>query len=68
MRWYLWLRVPYADVTAPLAKRGVHVDRSIICDFGATLHPLYMEAAQRKRRPTGRRWTVDGAYVQGGEV
>ncbi len=33
VRWYLWLRVPYADVATLLAERGIHVDRSTVFDW-----------------------------------
>jgi hypothetical protein len=59
VRWYLWLRVPYADVAVLLAERGIHVDRSTIYDWVQRFAPLYMNAARRRRHPVGRRWSVD---------
>jgi transposase, IS6 family len=64
VRWYLWLRVPYADVATLLAERGVHVDRSTIFDWVQRFAPLYMDAARRKRQPVGHRWSVDETYVK----
>jgi transposase-like protein len=67
-RWYLRLRLPYADVLALLAERGVHVDRSTALEWAQRLAPLYMEVARRRRRGVGCRWSVDEAYVKGAGV
>jgi transposase-like protein len=64
VRWYLRLRLPYADVAVLLAERGVHVDRTTIFGWVQRFTPLYMEAGRRKRRPEGGRWSVDGIYVK----
>jgi transposase-like protein len=64
VRWYLRLRLPYADVVELLAERGVHVDRSTVFDWVQRFAPLYIEAARRKRRPVGRRWSTDETYVK----
>jgi IS6 family transposase len=64
MRWYLRLRLPFADVVELLAERGMHVDRSTVCNWGQRFAPLYMDAARRKQRPVGQRWSVDENYVK----
>jgi len=64
VHWYLWLRVPYADVAVLLAERGVHVDRSTVFDWVQRFAPLYMEAARCKRHPVGQRWSIDETYVK----
>jgi transposase-like protein len=53
VRWYLRVRLPYADVVVLLAERGVHVDRTSVFDWVQRFAPLYMEAARCKRRPVG---------------
>jgi transposase-like protein len=64
VRWYLRLRLPYADVVVLLAERGIHVDRTTVFDWVQRFAPLYMEAARRKRRPVGGRWSTDETYVK----
>jgi transposase-like protein len=64
VRWYLRLRLPYADVVVLLAERGVHVDRSTVFDGVQRFAPLDIEVARRKRRPVGTRWSTDETYVK----
>jgi transposase-like protein len=64
VRWYLRLRLPYADVVILLAERGVHVNRSTVFDWVQRFAPLYIEVARRKRRPVGSRWSTDETYVK----
>jgi hypothetical protein len=40
VRWYLRLRLPYADVVILLAERGVHVDPSTVFDWVQRFAPL----------------------------
>lgn len=47
-----------------LAERGVHVYRSTVYDWVQRFAPLCIDAARRKRRPVGRRWSVDETYVK----
>lgn len=68
VRWYLRLRLPYADVVVLLAERGVYVDRTTVFDWMRRFAPLYMDVARRKRRRVGCRWSVDETYVKGAGV
>lgn len=68
MRWYVWLRLPYAAVSALLAARGINVDPSTVFDGVQQFTPLYRftplykEAACPHRRRVGARWSIDETY------
>jgi len=64
VRWYMRLRLPYADVVVLLAERGDSVDRTTVFDWVQRFAPLYREVARRKRRPVGGWWSVDETYVK----
>jgi transposase-like protein len=64
VRWYLRLRLPYADVVILLAERSVQVDRTTVFDWVQRFAPLYMEVARRKRHPVGKWWSTDETYVK----
>jgi transposase-like protein len=57
VRWYLQLRLPYADVVVLLAERGVHVDRTTVFDWVQRFAPLYIEVAPQA--PARRETMVD---------
>jgi transposase, IS6 family len=64
VRWYLSYRLPYADVAALLAERGVYVDASTVFDWVQRFTPLYQEFARPYRhRPRGK-WSIDETYVK----
>jgi len=58
-RWYLRLRLPYADVVILLAQRGVHVDPSTVFDWVQRFTPLYIPTFCANGRPGGliERWS-----------
>src|SRR6202040_3544136 len=64
VRWYLYYRLPYADVAELLAERGVHVDPSTVFDWVQQFTPLYKEAARPYRHRVGGRWSIDETYVR----
>ena len=56
-------RLPYVDVAALLAERGIHVDPSTIFDWVQQFTSLYQEAARSRRRRVGQRWSLDETYM-----
>ena len=64
VRWYLYYRLPYADVAELLAERGVHVDPSSVFDWVQRFTPLYQEAARPHRHRVRGKWHVDETYVK----
>ena len=67
VRYYLRYRLSYGDLAEWLAERGVHVDRSTLCDWVQHFTPLYQDAARPYRRRVGRVWSVDETYVRVGK-
>jgi len=64
VRWYLYFRLPYADVAELLAERGIYVDASTIFDWVQRFTPLYQGVARPHRhRPRGK-WSIDETYVK----
>jgi len=64
VRWYLYYRLPYADVAELLAERGVHVDPSTIYDWVQHFTPLYQDLARSRRHRAGAMWSIDETYVK----
>jgi transposase-like protein len=62
VRWYLYYRLPYADVAELLAERGVFVDASTIFDWVQRFAPLSQEAARPQRKRVREKWSVDETY------
>src|ERR1035437_285110 len=64
VRWYLYYRLPYADVVELPAERGVHVDASTVFDWVQRFTPLYQETARpHRQRPRGK-WSVDETHIK----
>jgi len=64
VRWYLRVRLPYADIVELLAERGVHVDPSSVFDWVQRFTPLYKDAARPHRHRVGTCWAVDETYIR----
>ena len=64
VRWYLYYRLPYADVAELLAKRGVHVDPSTVFDWVQRFTPPYRDLARSRRHRAGGMWSIDETYVK----
>ena len=68
VRWYLYYRLPYADVAELLAERGVQVDPSTVFDWVQHFTPLYQEAARPHRHRVRGKWHVEETYVKVAEM
>ena len=64
VRWYLRLRLSYAEVAEWLAERGVTVDPSTIYDWVQAFTPRFIDAARQHRSPAGTRWRVDETLLK----
>ncbi len=64
VRWYLHVRLPYADIVEKLADRGADVDASTVFDWVQHVTPLYKDAARAHHHRVGTRWAVDETYIR----
>ena len=64
VRWYVYYRLPSADVAELRAERGVHVDPSTVFDWVQHVTPLYRDLARSRRHHAGGIWSIDETYVR----
>jgi transposase-like protein/WD40 repeat protein len=59
VRWYLYVRLSFADVAELLAELGIYVDTSTIFDWVQRFTPLYQGVARPHRHRLRGKWSLD---------
>lgn len=68
VRWYVAYSLSLRNLEEMMAERGFQVDHSSVHRWVIKLVPLFEKAFRKHKRPVGRRWRMDEAYVKvGGE-
>ncbi|BFG81108.1 IS6 family transposase [Paraburkholderia terrae] len=64
VRWYVAYSLSLRNLEEMMAERGIGVDHSTVHRWVIKLVPLFEKAFRRRKRPVGRSWRVDEAYVK----
>src|SRR5918911_3814092 len=63
VRWYLAYPLSSRQVLELLAERGIDVSHRTVLDWVQAFGPQLAAEIRRRRRPVGRRWTVDEVFL-----
>src|ERR1700690_220023 len=64
VRWYVAYPLSLRHLEETMAERGIAVDHSTVHRWAIKLLPVLEKAFRRHKRPVGKSWRVDEAYVK----
>ena len=63
VRWYSAYPLSFRQIEELMAERGVFVDRSTLHRWSMKMLPVLAAAFRRRKRPVGKSWWMDEAFV-----
>jgi transposase-like protein len=64
VRWYVAYSLSRRNLEEMMAERGIEVDHSSVYRWVIKLLPIFEKAFRKRKRPVGKSWRVDEAYVK----
>ena len=64
VRWYVAYSLSLRNLEEMMAERGIDVDHPSVHRWVIKLLPVFEKAFRKRKRPVGKSWRVDEAYVK----